>query len=259
MVRDGIYDSGKVIITFSNILRNNAFPLANILKTLLEIGQREMNNQVEIEFAASLDVPQGQNMGFNFLQIRPIVETQERHRVKVNTGFPEKSIIISHQALGNGVIDNIRDLIYVKPDSFNPVNTKDIAEIIDRLNSQFVARQGNYILVGPGRWGSADPWLGIPVKWAQISGARLIVEAGMKNFHIDPSQGTHFFQNLTSFNVGYFTINPFIGEGYYDLDFLNKHKAAYEDQFVRHLKFTDPVIIKIDGSKKAGIVLKPEK
>lgn len=259
MVRDGIYESGKVIITFSNILSHNVFPLADILKILLEIGQREMNNQVEIEFAASLDVPEGQNKGFNFLQIRPVVETQERRRIKIDTLAPEKSIIISHQALGNGVIDTIRDFIYVKPDSFNPASTKEIAQVIDRLNSEFVSNNSNYILVGPGRWGSADPWLGIPVKWAQISAARLIVEAGLKDFHIDPSQGTHFFQNLTSFNVGYFTINPYIGEGHYDLEFLNLQKAVYEDQFVRHLKFTDPIIIKIDGSKKTGIVLKPEK
>ncbi len=259
MVRDGLYDTGKVIVTFANILRHNVFPLAGILQSLLEIGQKEMNNQVEIEFAANLDVPQGQNKAFYFLQIRPVVETQEKHRIKVNTCFPDKSIIISHQALGNGLIENIRDFIYVKPDSFNPANTKEIAAIVDRLNSEFVSKGRNYILVGPGRWGSADPWLGIPVKWAQISAARLIVEAGMKDFHIDPSQGTHFFQNLTSFNVGYFTINPFIGEGHYDLDFLNQKKAVYEDQFVRHLKFPDPLIIKIDGSKKAGIVLKPEK
>lgn len=259
IVRDGIYESGKVIITFSNLLRHNSFPLASVLKNLLEIGQREMNNQVEIEFAASLDTPPGQNQVFYFLQIRPIVETQEKHRIKVNTCSPEKSIIISHHALGNGLIENVHDFVYVKPESFNPANTKEIAQVIDNINSQFVSNGSNYVLVGPGRWGSADPWLGVPVKWAQISAARLIVESGLKEFNIDPSQGTHFFQNLTSFNVGYFTVNPFIGDGHYDVDFLNKQPAIFEDQFVRHVKFPDPLIIKIDGTKKAGIVLKPEK
>jgi len=259
IVRDGIYETGKVIVTFSNILRHNSFPLASVLKNLLEIGQKEMNNQVEIEFAASLDIPPGQNQVFYFLQIRPIVETQEKHRIKVNTCSPEKSIIISHHALGNGLIENICDFIYVKPESFNPANTKEIARVIDNLNSQFVSKGGNYILIGPGRWGSADPWLGVPVKWAQISAARLIIESGLKEFNIDPSQGTHFFQNLTSFNVGYFTVNPFIGDGHYDVDFLNQQPAVFEDQFVRHIKFPHPLIIKIDGSKKAGIVLKPEK
>ncbi len=259
IVRDGIGETGKVIVTFSNILRNNAFPLAGILRNLLEIGQKEMNKQVEIEFAANLDTSNGQNKLFYFLQIRPIVETQEKQRMHIDTSHPEKTVIISHQALGNGIIENIRDIIYVKPESFNPANTKEIALVIDKLNSQFVSYASNYVLVGPGRWGSADPWLGIPVKWAQISAARLIVESGLKNFNIDPSQGTHFFQNLTSFNVGYFTMNPFIGEGHYDVDYLNLQPAIYEDQYVRQIRFSDPLIIKIDGSKKTGIVLKPEK
>ncbi len=160
-------------------------------------------------------------------------------------------------ALGNGVIDDIHDIIYVKPESFDSAHTKEMTEIISKLNSQFTKNGGNYILVGPGRWGSNDPWLGIPVKWAQISAARLIVESGLKHFHIDPSQGTHFFQNLTSFNVGYFTINPYLNEGHYDLDFLDKQEAVYEDQFIRHVRFNEPLTIKIDGSKKMGVVMKP--
>jgi len=259
IIRDGISESGKKIITFSNILKNESFPLAEILEELLNIGKKEMNNQVEIEFAVCMDTPANEPRLFHFLQIRPIVETQEKHRVKVNTCKPKESIIISHHALGNGIIDNVKDFVYVKPDSFDPAHTKIIADKIDQLNQQFKANGSNYILVGPGRWGSTDPWLGIPVKWAQISAARLIVEAGLKNFRIDPSQGTHFFQNLTSFNVGYFTINPYIDDGHFDVDYLNKREAVYEDEFVRHVRFDDPMIIKIDGSKKTGIVLKPEK
>ncbi len=259
IIRDGIYETGKKIVTFSNILKNNSFPLPEILEELLRIGKQEMNNQVEIEFAVSMDTPANDPRLFHFLQIRPIVETQEKNRVKVNTCKPNESIIISHHALGNGIIDHVKDFVYVKPDSFDPAHTKIIADKIDNINQQFKANKTNYILVGPGRWGSTDPWLGIPVKWAQISAARLIVEAGLKNFRIDPSQGTHFFQNLTSFNVGYFTINSYIDDGHYDVDYLNGKEAEYEDEFIRHVRFNDPLVIKIDGSKKTGIVLKPEK
>ncbi len=257
IIRDGLYEGGKKIITFANILKYKSFPLPEILQSLLRIGQKEMNNQVEIEFAASLDSPGNEPKVFHFLQIRPVVETQEKNRIRVNTCCPEQSIIISKHSLGNGYIDHIRDIVYVKPGAFNPANTKQIAEMIDALNSQFVKAKKNYILVGPGRWGSTDPWLGIPVKWAQISAARLIVESGLKDFRIDPSQGTHFFQNLTSFNVGYFTLNPYLGDGHYDVEYLDKNIAKYENEFVRHVYFSSPLIIKIDGSKKTGIVLKP--
>lgn len=257
IIRDGLYEGGKKIITFANVLKYKSFPLSDILQSLLKIGQKEMNNQVEIEFAASLDSPGTEPKVFHFLQIRPVVETQEKNRIRVNTCCPEQSIIISKHSLGNGYIDHIRDIVYVKPEAFNPANTKQIAEMIDTLNSQFVKAKKNYILVGPGRWGSADPWLGIPVKWAQISAARLIVESGLKDFRIDPSQGTHFFQNLTSFNVGYFTLNPYLGDGHYDVEYLDKNIAKYENEFVRHVHFSSPLIIKIDGSKKTGIVLKP--
>lgn len=161
--------------------------------------------------------------------------------------------------MGNGNIDNLRDLIYIKPSAFNPANTKEIAATIEKLNGGFVASGKNFILIGPGRWGSSDPWLGIPVKWTQISAARIIVESGLKDFQIDPSQGTHFFQNLTSFNIGYFTINPHYQEGIYDVEFLDKVDAVFENEHLRHLRFDKPLVVKIDGSKRTGIILKPEK
>ncbi len=259
IIRDGLYENGTRIITFANVLRHKSFPLAEILQELLQIGRKEMNNQVEIEFTVNLDMPKGAARQFHFLQIRPVVEAQEKNSVKIDTGKPEKAIIISHNALGNGIIDWIRDIVYVRPDSFDSAKTKEIAEVINKINSQCKKKGTNYILIGPGRWGSNDPWLGVPVKWGQISAARLIIESGLKNFQIDPSQGTHFFQNLTSFSVGYFTINPFLNEGYYDVDFLNKQEAVYEDGFVRHVRFEHPVTIRIDGTKKTGIVLKPKK
>ncbi|TVQ15451.1 MAG: response regulator [Bacteroidetes bacterium] len=257
IIRDGIYEGGKKIITFSNVLKYNSFPLAEILQKILKIGQMEMNNQVEIEFSVNLDTPENQPQIFHFLQIRPIVETQEKNQIDLGEYNEEETIIYSEQALGNGIIDNVLDVVYVKPDVFDPAHTKTIAQTIDTLNADFVKRKENYILIGPGRWGSSDPWLGVPVKWSQISAARLIIEAGLKNFQIDPSQGTHFFQNLTSFNVGYFTINPFIKEGFFDVDYLSQQQIVFEDKFVRHVRFPTAAIIKIDGKKKKGIVYKP--
>jgi hypothetical protein len=257
VLRDGISHPGKRVITFSNILQYKTFPLAEILSTLLEIGQQEMNNPVEIEFAANLETPTGIPKIFNFLQIRPIVHTEEAHNINLDHVKPEDTIIYSESALGNGLFKGIYDLVYVKPESFNAANNKNVALEIDKLNTLFIKQGKGYVLIGPGRWGSTDPWLGIPVKWPQISAARIIIESGLKNYRIDPSQGTHFFQNLTSFRVGYFTINPFINEGYYNVDFLNSLKVVYEDSFIRHVRFDNPLEIMIDGKKHRGVILKP--
>ncbi|MCF7790754.1 MAG: hypothetical protein K9M56_02025 [Victivallales bacterium] len=259
VLRDGMHEGGKKLITFSNVLKYNSFPLADILQKLLLIGQKEMNIHVEIEFAVNLDVPRGKPILFHFLQIRPVVEAEEKNDIDIDNFTEDEVIISSDLTLGNGVIDNVCDVVYVKPEVFDPAKTKQIAEIIDKINSEFIAEKKNYILIGPGRWGSTDPWLGVPVKWSQISAARLIIESGLKGFQIDPSQGTHFFQNLTSFNVGYFTINPFNNDGYYDVEYLNSKKEVYEDNYVRHVRFESPAIIKIDGKKKKGVVYKPEK
>lgn len=257
IIRDGLYEGGQKIITFSNILKHNSFPLAEILQNILKIGQQEMNNQVEIEFSVNLDTPENIPQTFHFLQIRPVVETQEKNQIRIDEHKEEEVIIYSELALGNGIIDNLQDIVYVKPEVFDPSQTKNIAYTIDKLNAMFMAEKKSYILVGPGRWGSSDPWLGIPVKWSQISAARLIIESGLKNFQIDPSQGTHFFQNLTSFNVGYFTLNPFNKDGFYDVGFLNMQPHIFEDEHVRHVKFEKPLLIKIDGRKKKGIIYKP--
>ena len=256
MIRDGVNYPGKKLITFSNVLKNEVFPLAEILKSVLDIGQREMNKGIEIGFAVDLNVPKGQAVVFNVLQIRPIVETTETIGEDLSEVNRAETVIKAMNALGNGVVKNICDFVYVKPDCFDAARTNEIAEKIGVLNDRFLEENLNYILVGPGRWGSSDPWLGIPVKWPQISAARLIVESGLENYRIDPSQGTHFFQNLTSFRIGYFTLNPFINDGFYDLDYLAGFDAVYEDEFIRHIRFEKPLIIKIDGKKKMGVVMK---
>jgi hypothetical protein len=257
VLRDGIIHPGKRVITFSTILQHKTFPLAEILSTLLEIGHREMNNPVEIEFAANLETPPGTPKIFNFLQIRPIVHTEEAQNINLDHIKITDTIVYSEAALGNGVFKGIYDLVYVRPESFAASNNKSVAIEIEKINAMFVKQGIGYVLIGPGRWGSTDPWLGIPVKWQHISGARIIIESGLKNYRIDPSQGTHFFQNLTSFRVGYFTINPFISEGYYDVDFLNKLTGVYEDNYIRHVRFEKPLEIMIDGKKHKGVILKP--
>ena len=257
VVRDGLNYKGKKIVTFAGILQHGIFPLADIIKELLEIGREEMNLPIEIEFAVDMDVPKGYPYVFNFLQIRPIVETDQSSDIDMDELDPASAILYSESALGNGEFSGLRDLVYVKPENWDAASSNKIASIMEKLNGGFRENKVGYVLVGPGRWGSTDPWLGIPVKWSQISEARIIVEAGLENYRIDPSQGTHFFQNLTSFRVGYMTINPFIGDGSYDTGFLNKLEAVYEDEYVRHVRFDSELEILIDGKTHRGAVMKP--
>lgn len=257
MIREGTMYKGKKIITFANVLKHRIIPVDKIMQDLLDIGQSEMNNPIEIEFAVDLNVKKEDPIIFNFLQIRPIVDSQEENNIDISEIKPSQTIIFSDAALGHGRIDNIYDFIYVKPENFSSQKSKEIAAQIDEMNKMFISEARNYILVGPGRWGTADPSLGIPVKWGNISQARVIVESGLDNYRIDPSQGTHFFQNLTSFRVGYFTINPYIDDGFYDLDFLRKQKAVYEDEYIKHIRFEKPVVVQINGKESKGAILKP--
>jgi CheY-like chemotaxis protein len=258
ILRDGISHRGQRVITFSNILQHNLFPLSEILTTILSLCQKEMNCPVEIEFAVNLETPPATPKVFYFLQIRPIVQTDESFSINLNNVRAEQTIIYSESALGNGILKGIHDLVYIKPESFNAAHNKEIAGEIEKINNLFQRDGLGYVLIGPGRWGSTDPWLGIPVKWPQISASRLIIESGLKNYRIDPSQGTHFFQNLTSFRVGYFTINPYISEGHYDVEYLDKLDAVFENNFLRHVHFEKPLEIMIDGKNNKGVIMKPE-
>ncbi|MCF6213159.1 MAG: phosphoenolpyruvate synthase [Flavobacteriaceae bacterium] len=256
IIRPGVLHDGIRVITFDNVLKYDTFPLAEILQDLLRIAQREMRNPIEMEFAVNLDVPKDKARIFSFLQIRPIVESIEAKSMLPEDLKNEDTIIYSESALGNGCYDYIYDFVYVKPETFNPANTLEIAESVEVLNKKFIKDNKQYILVGPGRWGSSDPWLGIPVIWSQISAAKIIVEAGLHDFRIDPSQGTHFFQNLTSFKVGYFTINPFIKDGFFDIDYLNKQPAVYENKFLRHISFKNPLNVIIEGKTNRAAIFK---
>ncbi len=257
IIRDGINSPGKKIITFSNILLHNVFPLAEIIDMLLQRGQKELNNPVEIEFAVNLDRPDGQPKIFNFLQIRPIVAHFHEINFKIQDVDPESTIIYSEKAMGNGRFENISHILYVKPEKFNPAKSTQMAKEIEELNSRLQHQKENYVLIGPGRWGSSDSWLGIPIKWAQISGARIIIESGLEAYQIDPSQGTHFFHNLTTFGVGYFTVSPHLKDGFYDIDFLNNQPTIVETNYLRLVKFVNPLRIEVDGRNNKGVVYKP--
>jgi len=258
LIRDGLQSDGKRVITFSNILNYNVFPLAEILGTILEIGQKEMNNPIEVEFAVNLDTPAGEPRVINFVQIRPIVLNDQGIRIEIGDVKTDDSIVYSKSAMGNGNFRELSDFVYIKPNTFTSAASDKIAPMIEQINEKFLSENKSYILAGPGRWGSSDPWLGIPVKWYQISAARVIIEAGLDKFRIDPSQGTHFFQNMTSFGVGYLTVNPYIGDGFYDVDFLASQKVEFENEYIRHVRFEKPLTIRIDGKTSTGVIYKPD-
>ena len=259
VIRDGYYPGGRKILSFVNVLQHEVFPLADTLDQILHVGEDEMGRPIEIEFAVNID-PQNPGFAtFYLLQVRPIVDNKEVMEEDLTLVEQEDTILTSTSVLGHGIVTDVQDIIYVKTGAFCSSNNQSIAYDIEKMNRQFTGEEKNYVLVGPGRWGSSDSWLGIPVKWPHISNARVIVECGLENYRVDPSQGTHFFQNLTSFGVGYFTINPFKGDGWFDEGYLNSLPAVEETEYLRHVRFDKPVVIKMDGKKSLGVVLKPEK
>ena len=257
VIRDGIYPGGRKVITFANILQHDVFPLPRLLQLAQKYGQGEMRRPVEIEFAVNFDANNKTGV-FYLLQIRPMVDIKADLDEDLSLIPEDKIILKSENSLGHGAMDDICDIVYVKTDGYSASNNQLIAYDIEKLNKRFLDEGKHYVLVGPGRWGSSDTWLGIPVKWPNISAARIIVEAGLTNYRVDPSQGTHFFQNLTSFGVGYFTINAFMNDGIYNQEFLNSLPAVEETQYLRWVRFKSPLIVKMDGKKKLGIVALPE-
>jgi hypothetical protein len=258
VILDGYYPGGRKILSFANILQHEVFPLANTLDQVLAIGQTEMGRPVEIEFAVNIPTDKAERATFYLLQIRPIVDFKSVIEEDLTQLPAEACLLSSNSVLGHGLINDVQDILYVKTGMFNSANNPLIAYEIERINRSFIDQGRGYILVGPGRWGSSDHWLGIPVKWPHISQARLIVESGLESYRIDPSQGTHFFQNLTSLSVGYFTINPFAERGgMLDAAYLDAQPALHETDLLRHVRFERPLIIKIDGKKSVGVVMKP--
>ncbi len=253
-ISDSPFDRGRRVITFNNILKYNTFPLAEIVSEMLKLGAEEMRCPVELEFAVNMDVPQGEERVFNLLQIRPIIDNQDNRSIDWSQVAPEKSLIYGEQALGIGRMNDLRHIVYVKTDGFSSLVTERIGEELLALNRTMRDRGESYILVGPGRWGSSDPFLGVPVKWTHISEAKVIVECGIPSFEIEPSQGTHFFQNVTSLGVGYLTINPYRGEGRFDSALLDAREAVYEGEFLRMVRFDEALEVVIDGRSNRGMV-----
>ena len=259
IIRDGIYEGGRKVISFCGVLQQGIFPLPEILQMAQKYGSEEMRRPVEIEFACNLNsTTKGTTGDFYLLQIRPIVDSKQVLDEDLAAIPDEQCLLRSHNSLGHGISEDVVDVVYVKTDDdFTAANNPYIADEIEQINRKFLDADKNYVLIGPGRWGSSDYWLGIPVKWPHISAARVIVEAGLKNYHVDPSQGTHFFQNLTSFGVGYFTINTYTGDGVLQRDVLDAMPAVEETKFVRHVRFDRPLKIMMDGKKQHGVVLLP--
>ncbi|MEI6614602.1 MAG: PEP/pyruvate-binding domain-containing protein, partial [Chrysiogenales bacterium] len=258
-VYDGISFSGPRIINFAHILKNDIFPLAKILQCLLKLSSEAMDCPVEIEFAANLDASNVFPAVFSILQVRPLVVSDELVKVDLAEANKEFALCYSDQVLGNGVSQTIQDIVFVKPDIFDAAKSPQIANEVDKFNSQLRAANTPYLLIGPGRWGSTDPWLGIPVKWSQISGVKVVVEVSLPNMNVDPSQGSHFFQNMTSLRIGYFTIPLNSTHGFIDWPWLEGQPTKNETPFLRHIRLAQPLKVMIDGRKSQGIVLRPEK
>ena len=273
IIRDGIYEGGRKVISFCGVLQHGVFPLPELLQMAQKFGADDMRRPVEIEFACNMDstpVASGEGRGepgtqnqptgtLYLLQIRPIVDSKQVLDEDLDAISDEHCLLRSDNSLGHGISEDVVDVVYVKAGKdFSAANNPAIADDIERINRRFLDENKHYVLVGPGRWGSSDHWLGIPVKWPHISAARVIVEAGLENYRVDPSQGTHFFQNLTSFGVGYFTINAYINDGLYRQDLLDSMPAINETQYVRHVRFEKPLKIMMDGKKQKGVVMLPE-
>ena len=257
-ISDSPFDRGRRVITFNNILKYNTFPLAEIVSDLLRVGAEEMRCPVEIEFAVNMDVPTGQEKIFNLLQIRPIIDNQDNRSIDWEAVATDEALVYGEQALGIGRMNDLHDVVYIKTDRFSSLVTERIAEELLELNRRMQREGRGYILIGPGRWGSSDPFLGVPVKWTHISEAKVIVECGIKEFEIEPSQGTHFFQNVTSLGVGYLTINPYRGDGLFRAEQFDALPAIYDGEFLRWVHFDRELDVVIDGRANRGIIAEGE-
>jgi len=256
-IRDTVTPNGYGVLTFSKVLKYNLFPLADILKEILAIGQEAMGCPVEVEFSVDLDAPGLKNPSFSILQIRPMSSLEDVMTVDIPDGEINRAVCVSNRALGNTVNNDMKDILYVKPDTFDPARTKDIAAEIAQYNTRLLKEGRKYLLIGPGRWGSADRWLGIPVSWADISGVGAMVETAHSKLNAEPSQGSHFFHNITSLGVNYLMVFQDSNESV-DWQWLTALSKASETSFVAHVHLDRALTLKVDGRRSLGIVLPPE-
>ena len=247
------------VITFNRILKYGSFPLSDIIRDMLRMGEEEMRCPVEIEFAVNMDVPAGEMQIFNLLQIRPIIRNEESAKLDWSQVDTSGAVVYSENALGIGLMRDIRRIVYMRFDKFSTLYTQQIANELMQINNRMRDEGEEYVLIGTGRWGSSDPNLGVPVKWAHISQARVIVESALPNFNVEASQGTHFFQNVTSLGVGYLSLDPTHGDGSLDVEQLDQMPAWFEGDYLRVVEFDEPLYIYVDGRSKKGVVKRAEK
>ena len=258
VIYDGLSRAGPRLVTFAPVLKHKIFPLPQILELLLEMGSWGMGTPIEIEFAVNMSTSAGKAKEFAMLQMRPLVLKREIEELKIEVESEDQLICQSPHVLGHGIIEDVYDIVFVDYHKFERAKSKEVAQEVSKFNIKLIAQSRPYLLIGVGRWGTLDPWLGIPVNWEQISGACAIVESSFKDFMVTPSQGSHFFQNLTSFMIGYFTINAFKKQGFVDWDWLCGQKPKSQLNFTTHLSFKNSIIIKMNGQQNKGIILKPE-
>jgi hypothetical protein len=253
-ITTGLDVPGPRVINFADILKYDYIPLASTLRTVLDVVTEAFGTPVEIEFAVDLTKDENGNASFYLLQIKPLVGSGAGYNIEPDSICTEDMILITKKSMGNGVIGDITDLIYVEPGKFNNMLTNEMAEEIDEMNEKMLSENRKYVLIGPGRWGTKDRFLGIPVAWPQISNAKIIVEVSLPNFHLDASLGSHFFHNVTSMNVGYFSVNRGTHEGVINWDKLKKQKVVEEGKFFRHIRFEKPLLIRMDGKKGMAVI-----
>lgn len=257
---DRVYENthikGPRIINFAPILKYEVFPLSPLLDDLLHLCEDSMGTPVEIEFALDFDSPKLNEISFGFLQVRPMVSAASFQEVKLDSFDRKDALCISNQVLGNGIRNDLQHVVFVHPETFDPAKTRDIALEIEKINLWMKENNHPYLLVGPGRWGSSDPWLGIPVQWGQISETRAIIEANLENMLVDPSQGSHFFQNITSLGIGYFTVPYKSSSCFFDWDWLKQQKTLQQMNFISCVSLENALMIQMDGKKSQGIILK---
>jgi hypothetical protein len=255
-IEPGLSAPGPRILNFANILKYEYVPLAKALNLIMDVGKEALGSAVELEYAVDLDKADNGKPSFFILQIKPMMGTGGEYTFDIDQLAREDMIICAERSMGNGKVDNITDLVYVSPDSFNKMKTKEIALQIEQYNRKLVAENKKYILIGPGRWGTRDPFIGIPVNWSQISNAKVIVETSLEDFPLDASLGSHFFHNVTSMNVGYFSIQHDSSTSFIKWDELEDQQLIEESEFVKHIRFNEPVCIMMDGKKRISIILK---
>jgi len=253
-IRDGFQSNGYPVLTFAGILKYRLWPLPEILSDLLRLGRRGLGCPVEIEFSLNLPEDTGRKAQFSILQLRPMALSLIGSEIEITDRDIEEAVCFSRNAMGNGLLEDIVDIVYVNPDTFDPSRTVDIAGIIGKINGELRRQNRRYLLIGPGRWGSADRWLGIPVNWADISGVGAIVETTVKNLHADPSQGTHFFHNIVSIGISYITVEK-SDEGFINWHWLQSLPAEKEIGSVRHVQLIHPLTLKIDGKRSIAVIL----